>query len=443
VEQKPTTASHDADVTDELRAFMRDGWLDREPTITAPAPVAPYAAKRRELLSAAFPGETLVVAAGALVTRSNDTHYPYRPSSDFAWLVGWAEPDAVLALLPTGGGHEPVLFLRPRRDRSSDAFWRDRTYGELWTGTVPSHAEVETHTGVAVRSLDDLDATLSVDGADLARTLSELRLVKDEWEVEQLDLAVAATHKGFDDVVARLGTAPSERWLEGTFNRRARHEGYDVGYGSIVGCGPHATCLHWTRNDGEVRAGDLALMDMGVELPTLYTADITRTVPISGTFDATQADVYQAVLDAQLAGIAEVRPGAPFVAAHEAAMRVLTERLAGWGLLKGSVDELMKAQLYRRYTLHGTSHMLGLDVHDCAEARQERYRGGNLEAGMVLTVEPGLYFQADDGTVPPELRGIGVRIEDDVLVTSDGCRVLSDAIPKERAAVEAWASQPA
>lgn len=438
--EKPTTASHDADVTDELRAFMSEGWTDRMPTITAPAPVAPYAAKRRELLSAAFPGDTIVVEAGALVTRSNDTHYSYRPSSDFAWLVGWAEPDAVLALLPTGGGHEPVLFLRPRRDRSSDAFWRDRTYGELWTGAVPSHAEVETHTGVAVRSLDDLDATLGVDPGELGRVVSELRLVKDEWEVEQLDLAVAATHKGFDDVVARLRTAPSERWLEGTFNRRARHEGYDVGYGSIVGCGPHATCLHWTRNDGEVRAGDLALMDMGVELPSLYTADITRTVPISGTYDATQADVYQAVLDAQLAGIAEVKPGAPFVAAHEAAMRVLTERLVGWGLLKGSVDELVASQLYRRYTLHGTSHMLGLDVHDCAQARQERYRGGNLEAGMVLTVEPGLYFQTDDGTAPPELRSIGVRIEDDVLVTTDGCRVLSDAIPKDRAAVERWAA---
>jgi Xaa-Pro aminopeptidase len=439
VHNKPTTASHDADVTDELRAFMAGGWLDRPPTITGPASVAPYAAKRRELLSAAFGGEAVVVPAGELVTRSNDTHYPYRPSSDFAWLVGWAEPDAVLALLPTGGGHEPVLFLRPRRDRSSDAFWRDRTYGELWTGAVPSHAEIETYTGVAVRSLDDLDARSTVDAAELARVLSELRLVKDDWEVEQLELAVAATAKGFDDVVARLKGAPSERWLEGTFNRRARQEGYDVGYGSIVGCGAHATCLHWTRNDGEVRAGDLALMDMGVEMPSLYTADVTRTVPISGTFDATQADVYQAVLDAQLAAIDEVRPGAPFVAPHEAAMRVLTERLVGWGLLQGSVDELMASQLYRRYTLHGTSHMLGLDVHDCAHARQERYRGGPLEAGMALTVEPGLYFQLDDGTAPPELRGIGVRIEDDVLVTADGVRVLSQAIPKERAEVERWA----
>jgi Xaa-Pro aminopeptidase len=435
-DRRPTTASHDAEITDELRASMREGWAARTPLITSPAGVAPYAAKRRELLSATFPGEAVVVRAGELIVRSNDTHYPYRPSSDFAWLVGWAEPEAVLVMHPTAAGHEPVLFLRERGDRSTDAFWRDRTYGELWTGPVPSHAEVSLHTGIEVRALADVPEVRNPDAFD--RALAELRLIKDDWELDQLSAAVAATARGFDDVVARLTNAPSERWLEGTFFRRARLDGNDVGYGSIVGCGAHATCLHWTRNDGDVRAGDLALMDMGVEMPSLYTADVTRTVPISGTFSASQADVYDAVFDAQAAGIAQVKPGAAFTAPHDAAMRVLTERLVGWGLLKGSVDELIQTQLYRRYSLHGTSHMLGLDVHDCAQARHEHYRGGPLAAGMVMTVEPGLYFQVDDETVPPELRGIGVRIEDDVVVTPAGANVLSDGIPKQRAAVESW-----
>jgi Xaa-Pro aminopeptidase len=439
-DRRPTIASHDAEITDELRASMREGWLDRKPLVTAPSGVASYAAKRRDQLSAAFPRERLVIRAGGLLTRSNDTEYPFRPSSDFAWLVGWAEPDAVLVMEPTGSGHACVLYVRERGDRSTDAFWRDRTYGELWTGAVPSHAEVALSTGIDVRALADPRAEDDPEPDTLGRVLAELRLVKDDWEVEQLVAAVSATAHGFDDVVARLATAPSERWLEGTFFRRARHEGNAVGYGSIVGCGAHATCLHWTRNDGEVRAGDLALMDMGVEMSSLYTADVTRVVPISGTFTATQADVYDAVFDAQAAGLAEVKPGAPFTAPHDAAMRVLTERLAGWGLLKGSVDELMATQLYRRYTLHGTSHMLGLDVHDCAQARHEHYRGGPLEPGMVLTVEPGVYFQENDATVPPELRGIGVRIEDDVLVTAAGARVLSGDIPKERAAVERWAN---
>ena len=454
-EATPTIASHDADVTDELREFMRTGWVDLPPSSLQPLPVAPYAAKRRQQLSAAFPGETLVVAAGALVTRSNDTHYPYRPSSDATWLTGWTpEPEAVVALIPaSGGGHDAVLFLRTRRDRTSDAFWRDRTYGELWTGAVPTHDEIAAWTGVETRPLDDLDTAVKGSArrlaaaasdadadADLQRVLSELRLVKDDWEVEQLDAAVAATAKGFDDVVSEFPNAKSERWLEGTFHRRARTDGYDVGYGSIVGCGAHATCLHWTTNDGPVKPGELALMDMGVEVPSLYTADVTRVVPITGSFDKTQADVYEAVLDAQQAGIAAVKPGAAFTDPHDAAMRVLAERLVKWGILQGSVDELMATQLYRRYTLHGTSHMLGLDVHDCAAARHERYRGGPLEAGMVLTVEPGLYFQFDDATAPIELRGIGVRIEDDVLVTTTGARVLSESIPKERDAVEAWAS---
>jgi Xaa-Pro aminopeptidase len=270
--------------------------------------------------------------------------------------------------------------------------------------------------------------------------LSELRLVKDEFEIGELQKAVDSTVRGFEDVVKVLdkAEATSERYIEGTFFLRARVEGNDVGYGSICAAGPHATTLHWVRNDGPVRSGDLLLLDAGVETHTYYTADVTRTLPISGRYTELQKKIYDAVYDAQEAGIAAVKPGAKYRDFHDAAQRVLTERLVEWGLVEGPVERVLELGLQRRWTLHGTGHMLGMDVHDCAAARTETYVDGTLEPGMVLTVEPGLYFQADDLTVPEEYRGIGVRIEDDILVTEDGNRNLSAGLPRRSDEVEAW-----
>ncbi len=278
---------------------------------------------------------------------------------------------------------------------------------------------------------------------DLSVTLADHRLVKDEWEVAQLQLAVDATVRGFGDVVKALPQAKdtSERFVEGTFFLRARVEGNDVGYGTIAASGANATTLHWTRNDGPVREGDLLLLDAGVETTTLYTADVTRTMPVSGTFTDVQRRVYDLVYAAQEAGIAAVAPGRPFVAFHEASQRVLAEGLVEWGLLEGPVDRVLELGLQRRYTLHGTGHMLGMDVHDCAVSRQEVHLYGDLKPGMVLTVEPGLYFQPDDLTVPEELRGIGVRIEDDVLVTEEGRTVMSAGLPRSSDEVEAWLAE--
>jgi Xaa-Pro aminopeptidase len=256
-------------------------------------------------------------------------------------------------------------------------------------------------------------------------------------------LAVDATVRGFADVAKALPQAKdtSERFVEGTFFLRARVEGNDVGYGTIAASGPNATTLHWTRNDGPVREGELLLLDAGVETTTLYTADVTRTMPISGTFTDAQRKVYDLVYRAQEAGIAAVSPGRPFRDYHDVAQRVLAEELIAWGLLEGPLDRVLELGLQRRYTLHGTGHMLGMDVHDCAVSRQEVHLYGDLEPGMVLTVEPGLYFQPDDLTVPEELRGIGVRIEDDVLVTEEGREVLSKALPRTSTDVEAWLAE--
>jgi Xaa-Pro aminopeptidase len=276
---------------------------------------------------------------------------------------------------------------------------------------------------------------------DFRTFLSEMRLVKDDFEIAEMELACAATARGFEDVVKVLdkAEATSERYIEGTFFLRARVEGNDIGYGSICATGPHATTLHWVRNDGDVRSGDLLLLDAGVETNNLYTADVTRTLPINGRFSPLQRKIYDAVYEAQEAGIAAVRPGAAYRDFHNAAQRVLVQKLVAWGLLGDlDVDKVLELGLQRRWTLHGTGHMLGIDVHDCAAARTESYVGGTLEPGMCLTVEPGLYFQADDLTVPEEYRGIGVRIEDDILVTEDGNRNLSDGLPRRSDEVEAW-----
>ncbi|MFV2197995.1 aminopeptidase P family protein [Nocardiopsis sp. LOL_012] len=466
-------------VSDELAAWMRTGWADTDRRDLEPIEQAGHTARRRSAIGAAFPGDRIVVPAGRLLTRSNDTEYPFRAATDYAYLTGDTSDGGCLVLNPrSDGGHDAVLYLKSRSDRDNGEFWLG-SYGELWTGRRNSLGEAADLLGVAtadVRALPgalrsaagttrivrghdaELEAIVDRMRADvdeesraksarldeeLAVTLADHRLVKDEWEVAQLQKAVDSTVRGFHDVVGALPRAKetSERFVEGTFFLRARVEGNDVGYGTIAACGPNATTLHWMHNDGPVRDGDLLLLDAGVETTTLYTADVTRTMPVSGTFTALQRRVYDLVYAAQEAGIAAVAPGRPFTDFHEAAQRVLAEGLIGWGLLEGPVDRVLELGLQRRYTLHGTGHMLGLDVHDCAVSRQEVHLYGELKPGMVLTVEPGLYFQPDDLTVPEEYRGVGVRIEDDVLVTEEGRRVMSAGLPRSSADVEAWLAE--
>ncbi|WP_225801208.1 aminopeptidase P family protein [Streptomyces sp. NK15101] len=452
-------------VSDELAENMRSGWADTELHDLAPIAQADKTAARRAALSARFPGERLVIPAGNLKTRSNDTEYSFRASTEYAYLTGDQTQDGVLVLEPTADGHEATIYLLPRSNRENGEFWLDGQ-GELWVGRRHSLGEAEQLLGIPAKDVRELPEALkeatgpvrAVRGHDvgieaaltdkvtaerdeeLRVFLSEARLVKDDFEIAELEKACASTARGFEDVVKVLdkAEATSERYIEGTFFLRARVEGNDIGYGSICAAGPHATTLHWVRNDGDVRSGDLLLLDAGVETNELYTADITRTLPINGRYTEIQRKIYDAVYEAQEAGIAAVKPGAAYRDFHDAAQRVLAEKLVEWGLVEGPVDRVLELGLQRRWTLHGTGHMLGMDVHDCAAARTETYVDTTLEPGMCLTVEPGLYFQADDLTVPEEYRGIGVRIEDDILVTEDGNRNLSDALPRRADEVEAW-----
>ena len=454
------TESHDPAVPEAYSAFMRQGWGDRELELP-PHPVAPWAAKRRSRLADLFPGERLVVPSGTFKVRANDTDYRFRPDTAHTYLTGNQTSDAVLVL----DGGEATLFARPRSSRQTDEFFRDRQYGELWAGRRPSLGEIESSLGLRCRHIDELPEVLRSSGKtrvlrgvdagvdravagdetrdkELAQVLGELRLVKDPWELEQLQEACDITTLGFADSVREWDNVLKygERWIEGTFFRRARAMGNDIGYDSIVGGGKHATILHWIDNSGPVTPGELLLLDMGVEGSNLYTADVTRTIPVDGTFTQLQRDLYTLVHMAQAAGIEAVRPGAPFLAAHNAAMDVLAHGLEDMGLLPVSAEEALSpdSKVYARWTLHGTSHMLGMDVHDCANASVDIYPKGDLETGMVLTVEPGLYFQEDDLLVPEELRGIGIRIEDDIVVTDTGSKNLSDALPRDISAIEEW-----
>ncbi|MFI2210479.1 aminopeptidase P family protein [Streptomyces sp. NPDC020141] len=452
-------------VSDELAESMASGWADTELHDLSPIAQAGHTADRRAALSARFPGERLVIPSGNLKTRSNDTEYSFRSSTEYAYLTGDQSEDGVLVLEPTADGHRATVYLLPRSNRENGEFWLSGQ-GELWVGRRHSLTEAERLLGIPAKDVRELAAALTEatgpvravrghdSGIEAALTdkvtaerdeelrvyLSEARAVKDAFEIAELQKACDSTARGFEDVVKVLdkAEATSERYIEGTFFLRARVEGNDVGYGSICAAGPHATTLHWVRNDGRVRSGDLLLLDAGVETNDLYTADITRTLPINGRYSELQRKIYDAVYDAQEAGIAAVRPGAKFRDFHDAAQHVLAERLVEWGLLEGPVERVLELGLQRRWTLHGTGHMLGMDVHDCAAARTEAYVDGTLEAGMCLTVEPGLYFQADDLTVPEEYRGIGVRIEDDILVTEDGNRNLSASLPRRADEVEAW-----
>lgn len=459
------TESHDPAYPPKFLEFMRSGWRDVELPV-ALATEAPHYAKRRAAVSAAFPGETIVIPSGHEMVRANDTNFPFRPGSDFVYLSGEHDPESVLVLRPNGSGHDAILYIRPRSPRDTDEFFKDRMYGELWIGRRHTLREKANELGIETAHRNDLPLddfapgkTRVLRGLDprvdkairqtnperdheLAWIISEMKLVKDEWEIAQLQDAIDATVRGFEDVARVLPAdrAVSERLVEGVFGLRARHDGNGVGYSSIVGVGSHATILHWIRNDGVTTPGELLLADMGVENRNLYTADVTRTLPISGRFTPLQRQVYDIVYASQQAGMEFIKPGVKFSDVHLTCMRVLAEGLHDLGILPVSVDAAMEKDsgIYRRWTLHGFGHMLGIDVHDCGNARMEKYRDGELAEGYVLTNEPGLYFQPEDELVPEELRGIGIRIEDDVLVTATGSKNLSDGLPRTADEVETW-----
>ena len=468
---KPVTTSYDLPVSEPLRQLMRTGWAaPAESSNAARAEVADFAAVRRGKVSASFPGLRLVIPAGVFKVRNNDCDYRFRANTAFVHLTGMnagdITPESVLVLNPTSGGHEALLYIHPRNDRNEETFYRDRRHGEFWVGPRISISDAEKIYGIKALNLKELQSLLShktesiaLRGEDsfvdlhiaahardneLIIALSELRLIKDGFEIGQMRKAVDATVKGFADIVKVLpqavGHPRGERVIDAAFYGRARVEGNELGYDTIAASGAHACVLHWIRNDGIVKSGDLILVDAGVEVESHYTADITRTLPVNGKFNEPQRKIYELVLAAQSAGIAAVKPGAKYRDINNACMKVLAEGLHELGVLTISAEESLKPEngLHRRWSVHASGHMLGLDVHDCAKARSDQYLDGVLQEGQVLTVEPGLYIQPDDQLFPAEYRGIGVRIEDDLLVTATGSENLSAKLPRTVSDIEKW-----
>ena len=470
VEDESGDRKHDQKPSDLFSDFMHSGWAPSDLPDLAPLEVVTYAYARRSVLSEAFAGFRLVIPAGGFKVRSNDTDYQYRPHSAFAYYSGVqgadATADAVLVMEPTADGHITYLYINPRSTRETDDFYRDYRYGELWVGRRFTLEEAQTTYQIETRKLKDLPLlfkgrteSLTIRGEDAkvdelvtkqAREeefltfTSEQRLVKDLYEIDELQKAVDATALGFCDVISAIPAAlerpRGERVLESAFYGRARTLGNDLGYSTIVGSGAHACVLHWIRNDGDIRRGDLVLIDAGIEVDSFYTADITRTLPASGKFTREQYALYKLVYEAQLAGFAAIRPGAKFSDVNAACQAVLAKGLEDLGVLTVTAEESLTPEMgfHRRWTLHGVSHHLGMDVHDCAHARKENYLDAELREGMVFTVEPGLYIQPDDELFAPQYRGIGIRIEDDIVVTANGYLNLSENIPRHPDEIERW-----
>ena len=457
--------------SENFKKFIVSDWAPYPSTLPAQLASATWAAKRRAAIASQHPGATLVFPAGPLKTRANDTDYRFRPHTAFAYYTGLGEdrePDAVLVV----SENESVVFFRPRAPRTDREFYADARYGEMWVGQRDSLEEMASAADIECRDIRTLEEYLAgrsnllvireadpavtglvdrirgeareeADG-ELLRLASSQRFIKDSYEIDEMGRAIAATKVGFDAVIRELPNAVAngrgERWVEGIFALHARHLGNAVGYDTIAAGADHANTLHWIVNDGDLADGDLLLLDAGVEVNSLYTADVTRTLPVGGKFTPEQRRVYDAVLRAQQAGFDACVAGRPWKEVHAAAIRVVAEFCEELGILPVSVDESISEAggQHRRWMVHGTSHHLGLDVHDCAHASREDYREGTLRPGMIITVEPGIYFKSTDLLVPEEYRGIGVRIEDDVLITNDGPVVLSDIFPRAADDVEAW-----
>lgn len=416
-------------------------------------------------------GACALIPTNPTRTRSNDTEFRFRPSSDFWYLTGFAEPESWLLLLPASQDGEQaarsILFLREKDVKME--IWNGLRLGveaaplalgmneafdveDLWTrlpGLLEGHqrlvfatghcnendkAVLETLSGLRARVRGGVQAPVQL--LDPGPILHELRLFKGPDEIEVLRKANAITDEAHRAVMAAASPSANECELDAlldyTFRRRG---GTGASYGNIVAGGANACILHYVENDAALHDGDICLVDAGAEFD-YYASDVTRSFPVNGKFSEAQASVYEVVLAAQLAAIEQCQPGNTFLSVHETALGVLVRGLIELGLCQGTPDEVIENESYTQWYMHRTGHWMGLDVHDCGS-----YHRGDasrpLEAGMVLTVEPGIYIAADAEDAPEALRGIGIRIEDDILITNDGHENLSAAIPKTILDVEA------
>ena len=426
---------------------------------------AEFVRRRRQLMRMAGHDAILILPAAPERIRSNDSHYPYRQDSDFWYLTGFDEPEAVLVLVPGRKHGETLLFCRERdpereawdgpragQEGAVEGYGMDDAYpiadmDEILPGLIEGRIRVYYHFGRdaefdlkligwvnRVRAQVKQGAQPPHEFLELGHLLHDLRLFKSRDELRTMRRAAEIASEAHVRAmrVARPGLHEYE--IEAELQHTFRRHNAVAAYEPIVGSGANACVLHYRANDAALAAGDLLLIDAGAEYDS-YASDITRTFPVDGRFTAPQRAIYQLVLDAQTAAIAAVRPGASWIAPHEAAVEVLADGLLRLGLLKGTLAQCLKEQSYRRFYMHKTGHWLGLDVHDVGDYRIDgEFR--LLEPGMVFTVEPGLYIPPGSKGVAAKWQGIGIRIEDDVVVTESGHDVLTHAAPKTIDAIE-------
>lgn len=422
-----------------------------------------YRARRQRLMSNLGNKGVVVIRSGELCTRNNDCDYEFRPHSSFFYLTGFFEPSAMLFILPNGESHMAVLPKDPEREQW-DGF-RHGVSGAVREFGMDQAVELDELDDMALELLDGADqvavlfddeflrdqvlawrdalaakarsgAVAPVGLVDLSDTLHEMRLIKDDAEIAVMEKAAQISVQAHIQAMKTVRPDMMEYQLEAELNYTFMKQGARVpAYNNIVASGSNACVLHYIKNDEQIKDGDLILIDAGCELGC-YASDITRTFPANGKFSEPQALLYQLVLDAYYAGLEHMTVGSPYEAFHNAAVAVLTNGLVRLGLLQGDVEELIKNKAYRDFYMHNTGHWLGLDVHDCGHykvAGQSR----PLQAGMVITLEPGLYISPDNENVAPKWRGIGIRIEDDILIREAGPYVLTHGLAKEIDEIEA------
>ena len=422
-----------------------------------------FSRRRKQLMQAAGDGAILILPAAPERIRSRDTHYPYRQDSDFWYLTGCDEPEAVLALVPGRKHGEAILFCRERDaeregwdgprlgpDGAVDVLGMDDAYpisdiDDILPGLLEGRRRVHYHLGRdadfdlkligwlnRVRAQSRQGAQPPQEFLELGHLLDEMRLFKSADEIKLMQRAADISVEAHRAAMRAAKPGIHEYALQAEIERVFRMHDAQPAYASIVGAGANACVLHYRSNNAKARDGELVLVDAGAEYRG-YAADITRTFPVNGRFTKEQRALHDLVCTAQAAALAQAKPGAVYEAGHDAAVTALTEGLLSLGLLNGTLDTAIANGDYRRFYRHKTGHWLGLDVHDVGEYRIDG-ESRLLEPGMVFTIEPGLYIPANDAEVPAKWRGIGIRIEDDVLITTDGHRVLTDAL--ERSAYE-------
>jgi len=427
-----------------------------------------YQARRAQLMHKLPSRSAALIPGASLVTRSHDSEYPFRQDSDFYYLTGITEPDALLVLLPDGSeqGGRCVVFCQDR-DPTMEA-WTGRRLGA--EGVMREHgieqafenATREEQLKALLDGREILYIPLSHPQAqgmaeeayqqaraaerrghpplqgwlDIAPLIHAMRLIKGNEELALLRHAAAISARAHCRAMQVAAPGLHEYHLQAELEHEFAWQGASgPAYSTIVGGGENACVLHYIENAAPLKGDDLVLIDAGAEY-ALYAGDITRTFPVSGVFSAPQRTLYSLVLEAQKNAVAAVCPGATLNEIHQGVVRDLTKGLIALGLLEGALDECIKNESYRRFYLHSTSHWLGLDVHDVGAYRLDPETSRPLEAGMVITVEPGLYIPNDDD-IPADYRGIGIRIEDDVIVTAKGRETMTSDVPKEIADIEA------